>query len=101
MNKVRIVISDKFKESLRKITEDLTDNQSFRLAKAIDNLKKILSIFPESFPVIIFDKPCEIPFRKAVIVKKFIVVYLYQKEKVYFIDIFHATQNWKSRLMIG
>ncbi len=101
MNKVHIVISSKFKKSYTKIIKNLTDNQSFRLAKALDNLKQILTVFPESFPVIIFDKHCEIPFRKAVIVKNFIVVYLYQKEKVYFIDIFHTTQNWKSRLMRG
>jgi len=101
VNKIRIVISSKFKNSYKKIIENLTDNQSFRLAKAIDNLKTILSIFPESFPIIIFDKPCEIPFRKAVVAKKFIVVYLYQNKKVYFIDFFHSAQNWKSRLMTG
>ncbi len=101
MNKVRVVVSTKFNKSFRKISKDLTENQLLRLARAIDNLKKILTIFPESFPIIIFDRPCEIPFRKAVIAKNFIVVYLYQKEKILLIDLFHAAQNWKSRLMIG
>ncbi|UCE06916.1 MAG: hypothetical protein JSW07_02435 [bacterium] len=81
MNKDRIVVSTRFKKSFRKINEYLTDNQSFRFAKGIDNLKKVLSIFPESFSIVIFDKSCEILFRKAVIARNFIVVYLYQKEK--------------------
>lgn len=101
MNKIRVVVSSKFKNSFKNIYKDLTSKQTLRLARAIDNLKKILSIFPESFPVIIFDKPCEIPFRKAVITKNFIVVYLYQQEKVFLIDLFHAAQNWKLKFMRG
>jgi len=101
VNKVRVVVSSKFKNSFKKIANVLSANQALRLAKAIDNLKKILSLFPESFPVIIFARPCEIPFRKAVIAKDFIVVYLYQQEKVYLIDLFHAAQNWKSSFIQG
>jgi len=62
VNKVRVVVSSKFKKSFKKISKGLTANQSLRLAKAIDNLKKILTVFPESFPIIIFDKSCDIPF---------------------------------------
>jgi hypothetical protein len=81
------------------MTTYLTENQSLRLAKAIDNLKTIVAIFPECFLVIIFDKPCEIPFRKALIAKDFIVVYLYQQDKIYLIDLFSTAQDWKLKLL--
>jgi hypothetical protein len=99
VNKFRIVVSAAFNKSFRKITEDLTENESVRLANAIDNLKKILSLFPESFPIINFEKPCEIPFRKSVVSKNFIIIYLFRKEKVFLINLFNTAQNWKSRII--
>ena len=99
MNKIKIVLSSKFKNSLTRISSSLTEPRSFKLAKAIDNLKKIISTFPECYPIIQFEKHCEIPFRKAAIAKDYIVVYLYQQENIYFMDIFHTAQNWQSKLM--
>lgn len=99
MNKFRVVISEAFKKSFRKIIAESGENESEHLANAIDNLKNILSIFPESFPIIAFEKPCEIPFRKAVVSKNYIIIYLFQQGKVFLINLYSTTQNWKSKFM--
>jgi len=99
VNKNKIVLSSGFKKSLSRISSSLTKPQSIKFAKAIDNLKQILRSFPECYPVIQFEKHCEIPFRKAVIAKNYIVIYLYQYEKIYFIELFHTAQNWQQKLL--
>jgi len=99
VNKNRIIVPAKFKQSLAHITANVSKQRSNQLAEAIDNLKKMLISFPESFPIIDFEIHVEIPFRKAVIAKDFIVIYLYQHEKIYFINIFHTAQNWKRKLI--
>ena len=101
MNKYKIVVSPQFERSLNALLDKLNKNQAVRLAKAVDNLTQILAIFPESYPLVQFDRYYEIPYRKAVIGKYYIVVYFFQQEKVYLIDLFHAAQNWKSSFIEG
>jgi len=98
VSKIKIVVSPKFKSSLTKITSSLSQKRKIQLADAIDNLKTNLKLFPESYPVAEFDRFVEIPFRKAVISKDYIVVYFFQHEKIYFVDIFHTAQDWKRKL---
>jgi hypothetical protein len=97
--KTLVVISDEFEKSFKRIIDNLSKASAVRLGRAIDKLIQILAYFPESFPLIIFPKPIEIPYRKAVIAKKFIVIYLYQFEKVYVIDFFYTAENWQQKLL--
>jgi len=89
-----------FDASLNKFFNNLTQNQAIRLAKAIDNLNQILSIFPETYPLIQFNKYYEIPYRKAVIGKYYVVVYFFQQELIHLVDIFHSAENWKRKIFI-
>jgi len=96
--KHKIVVSPQFEKSLVAFLDQLNQNQAVRLAKAIDNLTQILPIFPESYPLVQFNKYYEIPYRKAVIGKYYIVVYFFQQEIIYLVNIFHSTENWKSKI---
>ena len=98
MNKYKIVVSPQFGRSLSKFLNKLNQNQAVRLAKAVDNLNQILSIFPESYPLVQFNKYYEIPYRKAVIGKYYVVVYFFQQEIIYLVNIFHSAENWKSKI---
>lgn len=98
MNSFHVIVSSTFKKSLAQICSSLTKKQSLKLAKSIDNLTLILKISPESFPIIQFEKHSELPFRKAVLSKDFIVVYLFQREKVYLVNIFPTSQSWQSNI---
>jgi len=98
LNKYKIVVSPQFESSLSSFLDKLNQNQAVRLAKAVDNLNQILSIFPESYPKVQFERYYEIPYRKAVIGKYYIVVYFFQQEIVYLVNIFHSAENWKSKI---
>lgn len=98
MNKYKIAVSPQFEKSLSSILDKLIHNQAVRLAKAVDNLNQILSILPECYPLVQFDRYYEIPYRKAVVGKYYIVVYFFQQEIVYLVNIFHSAENWKSKV---
>jgi len=95
----KIVVSPQFNKSLQTIFADLNPNQTLELAKAIDNLKQNISIFPESYPLVQFERYCEIPFRKPVIKKQYIVVYFFQQEKVFLVNFYYASENWKYKIL--
>jgi len=99
MRNTKIVVSDQFEKSYHRIIEDLSPKQAIKLGRLIKNLLKMLTIFPESYPLLVTKKQCEIPFRKATLTKKFILVYLYRQEKVYLIDIFNSAQDWEKKLI--
>lgn len=99
MNNVEVEISERFEQSFDNIIPTLSKNQGTKLGLSIDNLIKMLSVFPESYPLLLSRKSCDIPFRKIVLDKKFIVIYIYQFEKVYLIDIFYAAQNYENKLI--
>jgi len=98
LNKYKVVVSPHFERSLSSLLDKLGQNQAVRLAKAVDNLSQILAIFPESYPTVQFNKYYEIPYRKAVIGKYYIVVYFFQQEIIYLVNIFHSAENWKSKI---
>ena len=99
VKKTEIVVSERFEKSFQNIIENLSTKQSIKLGRLIDNLIKMLSIFPESYQLLVSRKHCDLPLRKAVLTKRFIVIYIYQKEKIYLIDLFYATQNWENKLI--
>lgn len=99
MNKIQIFVSDDFNSALTKILENLSFKQALGLTSLLDNLVQILTLFPETYPLIQFKKYCEIPFRKAVIDRHHIVVYFYQKYCIYFVNIFDTRTDWKERIL--
>ena len=99
MNSVEVEITERFEQSFDHIIPILPKNLCTKLGRSIDNLMKMLSVFPESYPLLLSRKSCDIPFRKIVIDKKFIIIYIYQFEKVYLIDIFYAAQNYENKLI--
>jgi addiction module RelE/StbE family toxin len=87
MKKYKIDVSPQFQNSLKRIFSTLNKNQINRLADALDNLNQMLSIFPENFPIVQFEKDSEIPYRKAVIGKRYVVIYFFQYECIYLINL--------------
>jgi hypothetical protein len=79
--------------------DELSKANAVTLGRGIDKLIQLLSQFPESYPLLLYPKHIEVPCRKAVIAKKFIVIYLYQYEKVYVIDLFYTAENWLQKLL--